>query len=103
MRFSERMGFQKPKSEFQKESMDFSLRVGIWNCITLDILDHLEDYSMYEDNIAYGDMEHLIERFWLDFFNAPIDKRPMQKRTFVEGIRKWFFEADWYMVYEVFC
>jgi len=100
MRFSERMGYEKPKTELQKEGMDKELRNGIWNCLTVNIFDNLSDYTVSSDAANYKAKEHLIERLWLDFFKSTIDTRPYKKRQFIEVIRDWFFKVDWTRVYD---
>lgn len=100
MRFSERMGYEKPKTELQKEGMDRELRNCIWNCLTINIFDNFSDYVVSSDEAGYKAKEHLIKRLWLDFFKSTIDTRPHKKGQCIEVIREWFFKADWNQVYD---
>jgi hypothetical protein len=101
MKFSERMGIQKPKIDFQKESMDSELSNGIWSYLTIDIFENFPGfYSSFREK-EYKLMRHLIERLWLDFFKNPIDTAPEDKERFLKRLRDWYFNAaSWYQKYE---
>jgi len=55
---------------------------------------------MSNDDSAYKARRHLIERLWLDFFKLPIDQSPHKKDNFIKVLRTWFFDCEWYRVYE---
>lgn len=97
LKFSDRMGYTKPKSVLQIKSIDEDLRNGIWNCLTINIFNKLAERG--ENYEAFRVMEYLIEKLWIDFFIFPLDQSPSTKYAFIESIRAWFFKCEWYKVY----
>ncbi len=100
MKFSERTGYKKPKVELQKEGMDKDLSNGIWNCLTLEIFENFSDWYGGPSESGYRSMKYFIEKLWLDFFKSTIDRAPYKKDRFVELIRNWYFNSDWYEKYD---
>ena len=89
MRFSERYGYTPVKDVIQLESMDDQLRNSLWNA--LDV--HYWEPSIY--------LPTLYTALWDGFFKWPLDtlKRIGQRLAHNE-IREFFFQAEWYEVYD---
>ena len=43
----------------------------------------------------------MFELFWLEFVNKPIDTMPASNGDAIEFMKKWFFSAGWYVVYDL--
>lgn len=109
MKFSERMGYKKPKS-IQIKNMDIDLRTRIWNLLItwqfrLGIIQ--EEKELYQEckELLPTLYDHIITEFYKQpidltgFDGWNIETRDMKKAH--ELIRKLFFESEWYKVYEL--
>ena len=76
--------------------MDEVLRTKLWSAVYLVVFGPLAELP------AYGiTPDMLTQRLWLHFFNKPIDKTPRYEYgEFAEFVRGWFFQCDWYEVYD---
>lgn len=99
MKFSERMGFKKVAEVIQVESMNDSLRNGIWNV--------LYNYDFGERGFTYSSshstparIEPFSKVLWARYFKEPIDGRPRDNPKIFERIRKYFFQCQWHEVYD---
>jgi|SRR3989344_3619 len=100
MRFSERIGIQKSKVDFQKDNIDKDLSNGIWNCLIINILDNFPNNYSDSNYSDFRIMNHIIKKLWLDFFKDPIDRAPQDKNDFMKFLRGWYFNAsEWYEKY----
>jgi hypothetical protein len=95
--FSQRKGFKKIKTEIQVDSMDNELRNCLWNMFQLVCLDTMKGYE-WVSNLK--EMEILFTEIWHDYFKQPIDTMPTWWKDLYEAIRKYFFECEWYEVYD---
>lgn len=96
MRFSQRIGRRPIKSIIQKDSMDEDLRTGLWNAFQLAVLDKVDSYAwLYQT--PYKEFFRIL---WFSFYEHPLDTLDDHWQTTREYIRKRYFEADWYDVYD---
>lgn len=94
--FSQRKGLKKVKTEIQVDSMDDALRNRLWN-----ILKVYWDVMKGEQWISNSpNMEVLFTRIWHNYFKQPIDRMPKYWEDLYKEIRKYFFECEWYEVYD---
>jgi hypothetical protein len=90
MSFSDRLGITNPKSILQTESIDDDLRNGLWQAC-------IENFFRYYDyNVQYMD---IMGRAFVDFFKLPTDKVPLHQSDGIQYVRKWFYKAHWWEVY----
>lgn len=97
MRFSQRKGLRSVKSIIQKDSMDEDLRTGLWNAFQIVVLEKLDD--LY-DSISESPRKHLFRMLWLNFFKYPLDSLDDYWEITRRRIRDWYFEAEWYDIYD---
>lgn len=95
MRFSQRIGKMPLKVEIQKESMDQDLRTGLWNAFQLFYLDKVDS-----DWISYTQFNLFFKCMWLNFYKLPLDNMDDFYSNTYQRIRKWFFESEWFEVYD---
>jgi hypothetical protein len=105
MRFSQRIGKRPIKTILQVESMDIDLKNKLWNIILEDFFNNLSDYHYKETESERGKFCKII---WKYFFCFAIDKISRYSNAdyinssgFIDYIRKWFYEAEWYDVYDL--
>jgi len=95
MRFSQRIGETKVKTELQIGSIDDGLRIALWNAFQLFFLDEVRS-----DWISTSDFEMFFKSLWHDYFKLPLDNLDDDFSKTYSRIRKWFFEWEWYEVYD---
>jgi hypothetical protein len=102
--FSQRHGFQPVRSIVQRESMDEPLRNNLW--------DALKDF--YWDQVTpsfigargpwlsdHPEIKILMRSLWHLFFQVPADTLSNNWTETRLKIRRWFFEAEWFEVYDM--
>jgi len=104
MKFSQRIGKNPIRTILQVESMDSDLRNRLWNTFLEEYIDKIDNYTAFGDESKRGQICKII---WKEFFKYQIDKIPSysnSKSVYVDGflsyVRKWFFEAAWFEVYD---
>lgn len=99
--FSQRKGIKPVKSVMQIDSMDNDLRNGLWNALTVYYWNKVEaDYGFYLNKTENSNIVYLIRSLWHYYFKKPIDTIQQQWDETYNGIRKYFFECEWYEVYD---
>ena len=98
MRFSDRIGITQDNNVLQTQGMSDELRNSLWNVLDLFIWGKrsflLSMYDSSGDNIqnfSYG--------LWFRYFKQPLDSRPGRDDDILKAIRDYFFESEWYYVY----
>ena len=94
MKFSERQGIINAKDTLQIDFMDDGLRNGLWNAVKLYYFDKTGDY------IPESQYETFFNTLWHNYFKLPLDTMNNWAVTTKSEIRNWFFEWDWYEVYD---
>lgn len=96
MRFSERMGFVRPREVIQIQSMDAPLRNRLWNLVRQCMLQVPRDYSSLFPEYVF------VERVWDEVFREPQERLQSQPWDFItKTIRTAVFEdGAWYQVYD---
>jgi len=95
MRFSERHGIIKAKDTIQVDYIDEDLLNGLWNAVQIFYLDNVD--SEYISTSKYN---RLFKKLWHNFFKLPLDTMDDWYGTTRLQIRKWFFQWEWYEVYD---
>lgn len=94
MIFSDRVGITEPKTILQVEDMDDDLRNGLWQaCIEF----YLRRFKMYDGDDTQ--FKAYIRTIYVDFFKRPSDTIPYRHSEGINAVRKFFFEAEWWQVY----
>lgn len=105
MRFSQRIGKRPIKTILQVESIDSTLKNRLWNIILEDFFYNLSDYNDKGSESERGEVCKII---WKEFFGYAIDRIARYSNVdyinsggFIDFIRKWFYDAEWYDVYDL--
>lgn len=93
MKFSERMGVVTPRQVIQIDSIDTPLRNKLWDVVGV----YLEEKNYRVAGTYLGDNYVAI---WRIFFEQPGDRVPELTQAANDLLRKWFFQAQWYEVYD---
>jgi hypothetical protein len=96
--FSQRKGLTSVSQIIQIESMNEELRNALWNVL---------DVSLWSSwgfvRAVHGSrperMDKFSRRLWDTLFKLPTDRRPPAP-TRLDSIRSFFFETEWYFVYD---
>ena len=99
MRFSERYGYKPVRDIIQKESMDDTLRISLWNvfheCLWDKTFSNQESFYTLDSHL-----DKLIKSYWSAFFKLPLDLIPEEFEDALQQIRKYFFNFKWYETYD---
>jgi hypothetical protein len=96
--FSQRQGL-KPVSEIiQKDSMNSELRASLWN--VLDIIFWSQPSFMQDSYDKKAEIDEFSRTLWFRYFKKPIDTRPRYHKEILDVIRRYFFEAKWFEIYD---
>ena len=98
MKFSQRQGITPKEKSIQLDFIDRDLLNGLWNIYKISILDSINEGKNY----TYGTYPFLnfSNSVWHNFFKLPVDTIPYESYNVKSWIRKWFFEAKWFEVYD---
>jgi len=96
-KFSERYGYTPIERAFQRERMDETLRIGLWNVLSLSMWHHWE-LPFYNSRI-----NAIAKRAWLHYFKRDIDRLP-EFRYSLGGsaysiFKDHFFKGEWFEAY----
>jgi len=95
MRFSERHGIIKAKDTIQVDYIDEDLQNGLWNAVQVFYLDNVG--SKY---ISTSNYNGFFKNLWHNFFKLPLDTMDDWYNTTRLQIRGWFFQWEWYEIYD---
>lgn len=100
--FSERKGLKPVRSVLQTNSMDAELRNCLWSCLDIHYWRTLTDNTgMMHHSITRGSaMDVLFKRLWLNHFKKPLDTLNYSWVVTRAWTRKYFFDSEWYEVYD---
>lgn len=104
MRFSQRIGLSPATKLAQRESMDEELRNSLWSLLTLFYWNtyRAPGSGIYgrSDYVNGSNLNPLITSLWLHYFKKPIDTIEKYWERCLENLRKHFFSAKWFEVYD---
>lgn len=98
MKFSQRMGFTPIESALQTEGMSNALRNSLWN--VFDNLLWSSDGFIYDKVGHWGYINLFSRELWSNFFKQRVDSRGDSPWAVLEKIRSYFFNAQWFEVYD---
>ena len=104
MRFSQRIGLTPATKIAQRETIDDDLRNSLWSLLTLIYWENFEGaqivYYEKSNDVPGSNYENLMNALWLHFFKKPVDSIPRWWPDCLETIRKYFFNAKWFEIYD---
>lgn len=104
MLFSRRRGLIPAVKPLQLETIDDELRNALWS-----VFHELFEKTFRPTESGYGaafsllagsNREQFFTVLWLSYFKVPTDTVPESFDRAVAAVRKHFFEAPWYRVYD---
>lgn len=107
MKFSQRQGIISADKAIQIGSVDEDLLNTLWSLLTIYYWDRFDKSKFYmssrTDLIVGSNLEGIFKGFWINYFKKPIDTIPKLYYDDANGLgilRKYFFDAKWYEVYD---
>ena len=105
MTFSERYGFKPIKEIIQIESIDESLRNGLWSLLKVFCWDYVHHSSGLYGGYHLSDsgnrqIQSLCENLWFSYFKKPLDQLSNDWSKVLAQLRQYFFDCKWYEVYD---
>lgn len=100
MKFSQRIGKTQAEKLVQSESIDKDLTNGLWNSVTISFLDRVSYQTGRMPYTKYSNLSVMIVDLWIHHFKHPVDQIPLKFSDTKALLRKWFFEAQWYRVFD---
>jgi len=105
MRFSERYGYKDIRDIIQLESIDEPLRNALWSTLKIFVWDYVRAstgiyHRYYLSDHSNRDIQALCRHLWFDYFKEPLDQLDNNWNTVYERLRRYFFDCEWYEVYD---
>lgn len=105
MRFSERYGYKKVREIVQIDSIDEPLRNALWSLLKVFVWDHMHVSTgiyggYYLSSRSNNEIRELCDRLWFSYFKKPLDQRDDEWDKVHGQLRKYFFNCEWYEVYD---
>jgi len=99
MKFSQKKGLTSIRTVIQKESIDEALRNKLWNIVNVMVWNKYHSTGIY----SYTNSSNLATFFavlWDYFFKKPIDTIPHNFNEALSIVRKFYFNCEWFEVYD---
>jgi flagellin-specific chaperone FliS len=91
--FSERMGFKKPRTNFQVNEVDQATRNKLWNAFYAVVWKDLERQPFL--------LEKFLAKLWHYYFKHTVDNIPILSLSYCYDYTKaHFFSCEWFEVYD---
>lgn len=100
MKFSQRIGKTQAEKLVQRESIDKDLRNGLWNSVIISFLDRVSYRRGAAQNTKNSNFSKMIVELWIHHFKQPVDQIPLRFYDTKAALKKWFFEAPWFRVFD---
>jgi hypothetical protein len=100
MKFSQRIGKTKAEKLVQYEDIDVDLKNGLWNAFTITFLERVSYSPRDSSYTKRSNLNSMIINLWLHHFKHPVDKIPLYFSDTKATLRKWFFEAKWFQIFD---
>jgi len=99
-RFSERMGLKKVKTDIQVDSIDEALRNCLWNVLTVYYWESEKPERPYVTEPS-PHMKVFLKKLWQNYFKESFDSIPDYWNNIHEKLQLYYFNCEWYEVYDV--
>lgn len=98
MRFSQRIGKRKIKTDLEREEISPELLNTLWTIILEGVIESKKEEANYDEK--YSKKTEFFRAVWIHFYKWPIDNLPMSYGqvahwTAIPTIRDWFYKSDW--------
>lgn len=104
MRFSQRAGLTTATKLAQREAIDDELRNSLWSLLSFSYWDTYEppmgDFYSCSNLVKNSNLYGLVIALWLHYFKQPTDTIDEYWDGCYGRLRKHFFQAKWYEVYD---
>jgi AbiJ N-terminal domain 4 len=104
MRFSQRIGLTPKVKLAKKEEIDAELRNSLWSLLTIFYWETYRGPSRdtfgQPDYVRGSTLFPLIQSLWLHYFKKPTDSINEFWEYCLESLRKYYFNANWYEIYD---
>lgn len=100
MKFSQRIGKVPSEKLVQHESIDKDLLNGLWNSLAISFFNRVSFGGKHYQFTKYSNMSQMMTNLWMHHFKQPIDNIPLNFSDTKGAIKKWFFEAQWFRVFD---
>lgn len=97
LRFSQRKGLKEIKTSIQVNDMDEDLRNGLWSVLTLFLWNKMRNLTWVREN---NYIHMIFVELWLGYIKEPLDTMPQNWIELYKQIREYYFQAQWYEVYD---
>lgn len=99
MRFSQRKGITKPRTEIQTDYIDEYLKNGLWNVLTVF---YWRDGEAVSHTYPKIEMQNFLSVLWHSFFKWRVDSIPYDWRECLSEIEEFYFDGrtPWYVLYD---
>jgi len=97
--FSQRKGIKPIKNIIQVDSMDKELRNRLWNGLSIFYWNIANEGSSILLSY-YADLKYLCIMLWNNFFKYPLDDLENYWPNTYKKIKEFFFNCEWYDVYD---
>lgn len=102
MKFSERMGYTKPKDVIQNKSVDSDLKNDLWNILYVRYFDEpIRESNSLE--ACYTGFHQMFVNTWIFYLKQKINDIPFNPKDIATHIQGNFFSerSPWYLPYEI--
>lgn len=96
--FSQQYGYKPVKTVVQVDGIDQDLRNGLWNALDTHYWWQAERRSHTIEGIS--GLYRLGLTLWQDYFKKPLDTMPSETQAFKQEIRAYYFNCQWFEVYD---
>ncbi len=100
--FSQRKGYKPVSETIQIDSISPQLRNSLWNILSVSVFSI--NYHVSVDSISRDDSKsriiNICRYILIFYFKIPVDSIPYNFSTYVNHLRDYFFECEWFEVYD---
>jgi len=99
MRLSQKKGLIPIRTVIQKDSIDDALRNKLWNVVNVIVWDRYHHTGIHS-YVRGSNLELFFTILWNDFFEKPTDTIPHYFQDALLFVRKFYFNCEWFEVYD---
>jgi hypothetical protein len=96
MSFSERYNLKPARSVAQKDTMDDSLRNGIWDAFHVCVWEKVDVPQYFSSSNLFA----LFQRYWHSYFHFTLDSLPTNSYDALTKVNNYFFSCTWNEIYD---
>ena len=100
MTFSIRQGHKQARSIIQLDSIDVTLRNGLWNVLELHIWRTVNSSYQFLDEILNRDLRLFCSGIWANHFKKALDEMPSDFPSAKQQMKQHFMTCQWFEVYD---